>query len=375
METNFTTTNLQTACAVLSSNTETIETLKKEHEGVSLFEAAQLFLIEKYNLSQTEAFEVVTDLKAGIEEYQAARTAVEANYEETLRKAITDSLKSLNAEEQTRYLASMLTALQLASKAECTQATIDEAVKANSNKSQDVLIEEIVKALDTLPLSSVAEAAKTLNSESIKAVAEAINKNTADHRLMAAVQLYAAQREGLLKLEDKQSPLPPKLIGALASASVDAMLATSELQDGTITLTKWQVIIKYILGGLFAVACSSIAMLIITAVASSVMMFIWSGLGTSLIALLLSFAGILPILKYGVDYTIEGVTKVEEWLSPIYDKTVLTMTSWVTAVFASIRTWATNVAHSVKERQREALGQATTTNDTNTLANNNLALA
>ncbi len=374
MKTNFTTTNLQTACAVLSSNTEAIETLKKEHEGVSLFEAAQLFLIEKYNLSQTEAFEVVTDLKAGIEEYQTARTAVEANYEETLHKAITDSLKSLNAEEQTRYLASMLTALQLASKTECTQATIDEAVKTNSNKSQDVLIEEIVKALDTLPLSSVAEAAKTLNSESIKAVAEAINKNTTDYRLMAAVQLYAAQREGLLKLEEKQSPLPTNVIGALASASVDAMLATSELQNGTITLSKWQVIVKYILGGLFAVACSSIAMLTIIAVATSVMMFIWSVLGTSLIALLLSFACVLPILEYGVDYTIEGITKVEEWLSPIYDKTVLTMTSWATTIFTSIKTWATNVAHSVKERQSEALGQATT-NDANTLANNNLALA
>lgn len=374
MKTNFTTTNLQTACAVLSSNTEAIETLKKEHEGVSLFEAAQLFLIEKYNLSQTEAFEVITDLKTGIEEYQTARTAVEANYEETLRKAITDSLKSLNAEEQTRYLASMLTALQLASKTECTQATIDEAVKTNSNKSQDVLIEEIVKALDTLPLSSVAEAAKTLNSESIKAVAEAINKNTTDYRLMAAVQLYAAQREGLLKLEEKQSPLPTNVIGALASASVDAMLATSELQNGTITLSKWQVIVKYILGGLFAVACSSIAMLTIIAVATSVMMFIWSVLGTSLIALLLSFACVLPILEYGVDYTIEGITKVEEWLSPIYDKTVLTITSWATTIFTSIKTWATNVAHSVKERQSEALGQATT-NDANTLANNNLALA
>lgn len=128
------------------------------------------------------------------------------------------------------------------------------------------------------------------------------------------------------------------------------------------------------MGGLFAVACSSIAMLTIIAVATSVMMFIWSVLGTSLIALLLSFACVLPILEYGVDYTIEGITKVEEWLSPIYDKTVLTITSWATTIFTSIKTWATNVAHSVKERQSEALGQATT-NDANTLANNNLALA
>lgn len=375
MNTNFTTTNLQVASAVLSSNTEAIETLRKNKEGVDLFEAAQMFLIDKYHLSQTEACEVVTDLKAGVEEYQAALASVEANSANTIREAIEKSIDTLSDEEQTRYLASMLTALQLASSLACDQKAIDEAIKANSNETNDVLIEKIVIALDTLPLASVAEAAQTLNAETIKAVADAISKNTTDYRLMAAIQLYAAQREDLLKLHDTQTPLSPKVIGALASASVDAMLTTSELHDKKITLAKWQVIMKYILGSLFVVACSYVAVLAITAVAMSVMVAIWSVIGTSIIAIIVSFAMILPILKYGMDHAIEGMMNVVEWLSPIYDKVVLTVTNWVVNVFNAIKSWLKTVSHTAKEEQCETQDATATTTDSNALADSGLVLA
>lgn len=373
MNTNFTTINLQAASAVLSSNTEAIETLRKNKEGVDSFEAAQMFLIDKYHLSQTEACEVVTDLKAGVEEYQAARASVEANSAKTIREAIEKSIGTLSDEEQTHYLASMLTALQLASSLACDQKAIDEAVMANSNETHDVLIEKIVIALDTLPLASVAEAAQTLNAETIKAVADAISKNAADYRLMAAIQLYAAQREGLLKLNDTQTPLSPKLLGALASASVDAMLATSELHDQKITLAKWQVVMKYILGALFVVACSYVAILAITAVAMSAMIAIWSIIGTSIIAIIVSFAMILPILKYGMDYAIEGMMNMTEWLSPIYDKVVLTVTNWVVNVFNAIKLWLKNASQTAKEEQCET--QTTTTANNDALADSGLALA
>lgn len=375
MNTNFTTANLQAASAVLSSNTEAIEALRKNNKGVDLFEAAQMFLIDKYNLSQTEACEVVTDLKAGIEEYQTARTAVEANQANAVREAIKKSLNTLSSEEQTRYLASMLTALQLASNSALDQATIDEAVKANANETNDVLIEKIVKALDTLPLAPVAEAAQTLNAETIKVVADAISQNTADYRLMAAVQLYAAQREELLKLHDTQVPLSPQMLGALASASVDAMLATSALNDEKITLAKWQVVMKYILGALFVVACSYVAVLAITAVAMSVMVAIWSVIGTSIIAIIVSFAMILPILKYGMDYAIEGMMNVVEWLSPIYDKVVQTVTNWVVNVFNAIKSWLKNASHTANEEQCETQPTTATTANNSAMADSGLALA
>ena len=189
--------NLQAATESIVANVQKINNLRTQLKGTDQYEAAQMLLIGKFGLSQTEASEIIDDLKSGIKSYQETPTSMMQNTEETVKASIASAVAGMNEAERVRYLASMLSALELASTTqELDQETIDNKLNANMAKSEEELANAIVVTIDNVPVDTLAKAAEQLDAETICDVASAIEKNTEEFRFSAALQLYIAQREG-----------------------------------------------------------------------------------------------------------------------------------------------------------------------------------
>lgn len=361
--------NLQTATESIVANVQKINDLRTQFKGTDQYEAAQMLLIDKFELSQTEASEIIDDLKSGIKSYQETHTSMMQNTDETVRVSIASAVAGMNEAERVRYLASMLSALELASVSqEVDQETIDNKLNANMAKSEEELDNAIVAAIDNVPVDILAKAAEQLDAETICDVASAIEKNTEEFRFSAALQLYIAQREGTFKVVEGSENLSPQLIGTLSSGAVDAMLATADLKAGKIDLTKWQTIMKYILGAVFAVAMTCLAILGMILITLPIMGLFWNVLGTGFFATLLLFMVLIPILRYGADKSTDAIMWMLDKLAPIYDTVVVKVTVFFKGIYEKISNWikarygkvsnqvsenATQNNQSIQERQEE----------------------
>ena len=332
--------NLQAATESIVANVQKINNLRTQLKGTDQYEAAQMLLIGKFGLSQTEASEIIDDLKSGIKSYQETHTSMMQNTEETVKASIASAVAGMNEAERVRYLASMLSALELASTTqELDQETIDNKLNANMAKSEEELANAIVVTIDNVPVDTLAKAAEQLDAETICDVASAIEKNTEEFRFSAALQLYIAQREGTFKVVEGSENLSPQLIGALSSGAVDAMLATADLKAGKIDLTKWQTIMKYILGAVFAVAMTCLAILGMILITLPIMGLFWNVFGTGFFATLLLFMVLIPILRYGADKSTDAIMWMLDKLAPIYDTVVVKATVFFKGIYEKISNW------------------------------------
>lgn len=332
--------NLQAATESIVANVQKINNLRTQLKGTDQYEAAQMLLIGKFGLSQTEASEIIDDLKSGIKSYQETHTSMMQNTEETVKASIASAVAGMNEAERVRYLASMLSALVLASTTqELDQETIDNKLNANMAKSEEELANAIVVTIDNVPVDTLAKAAEQLDAETICDVASAIEKNTEEFRFSAALQLYIAQREGTFKVVEGSENLSPQLIGALSSGAVDAMLATADLKAGKIDLTKWQTIMKYILGAVFAVAMTCLAILGMILITLPIMGLFWNVFGTGFFATLLLFMVLIPILRYGADKSTDAIMWMLDKLAPIYDTVVVKATVFFKGIYEKISNW------------------------------------
>lgn len=332
--------NLQAVTESIVANVQKINNLRTQLKGTDQYEAAQMLLIGKFGLSQTEASEIIDDLKSGIKSYQETHTSMMQNTEETVKASIASAVAGMNEAERVRYLASMLSALELASTTqELDQETIDNKLNANMAKSEEELANAIVVTIDNVPVDTLAKAAEQLDAETICDVASAIEKNTEEFRFSAALQLYIAQREGTFKVVEGSENLSPQLIGALSSGAVDAMLATADLKAGKIDLTKWQTIMKYILGAVFAVAMTCLAILGMILITLPIMGLFWNVFGTGFFATLLLFMVLIPILRYGADKSTDAIMWMLDKLAPIYDTVVVKATVFFKGIYEKISNW------------------------------------
>lgn len=346
--------NLQAAIKSIVANMQKINDLRSQFKGIDQYESAQMFLIDKFELSQTEASEIVEDLKSGINSYHETHNSMMQNSEETIKASISSATAGMNEAERVRYLASMLSALELVSATnELDQEAIDNKLNANMAKTEAELTNAIVVAIDNIPMDTLAKAAEKLDAETIREIASAIEKNTEEFRFSAALQLYIAQREGTFKVVDGSDALSPQLIGALSSGAIDAMMATSELKAGKIDLNKWQTIMKYILGAVFAVSMMCLAIFGIMLLTLPIMGLFWNVFGTGFFATMFLFMVLVPILSYGADKSTNAIMWMLDKLAPVYDSVIVKATSFFKNVYQKISTWIKaryeKVANSVSE--------------------------
>lgn len=329
---------LQTALEALSANAEQIKVIRTKAPGANVHESAQLLLIDKYQLTQTEAAEIVDAFAKGIESYRTLHSAMEADREECIKQNLAKATENMTDAERTRYLASMLSALELVSFTQLSQEQLDARLNANMAKDEAVLTADIVNALGTLPVDALAPVAEKLDAEAVAAVAEAVEKNSDDYRLLSALQLYMAERDGQLDLGNE--PMSPEMMGSLAAGAVDAMLVTAQLKNEEITLEKWQQVLKTILGSLFVLACVCYSVTAALAVVEPIILvgMLFCGIWGPLAVLTAMFICI-PLVYCITNVVGNASLWIVEKFAPVYDLLIVKITAVVKSLWEKICNW------------------------------------
>jgi hypothetical protein len=336
---DFTQENIKVASASINNSIEAIKKLRENCGTADIYEVAQGLLMDKFKLSQTEASEIVEDLKSGIESYTTLYKKMGENPEEVVKENIISATSSMNKEEKVRYLASMLSALELAATPDLSQEMVENKLNSNLQKNEEELIDETVKALGSLPLETLSQTIEQLDSETIKEIAKAIEMNTTEFRFFAALQLYITQREGTIKLSDADVKLTPSMIGALSAGAVDAILATSALKEGEINLERWQEIVKFICGVLFAIAVTGLTVVGLVLLTLPIMDIIWSIFGVGIMAMVMFSLIFIPLTWYGTDKATDAMIWMLEKLDPIFDKVIVRLTEIIKNTYEKILEW------------------------------------
>lgn len=379
----MTNNTLQATVDAIRANIEAINAIRATAQDMPMAEAAQILLIERYNLSQAEAQEIVEQLSGGLADYGTQRAAAE-NSEDFIQSRIIAATESLSPEDRNTALSRLLTALELTSNKEISQAEIDSLVRANAALSDDELISAIAEAYQGLNLEAVIGEMtnESLDPEMVRKIADTAALNDAEYRLAAALQLYIAQREGRFTISGEDAPqIDPTTLGAMAGAGIDAYIASVDLHEGRITLEKWQTIMKWILGGLFAVAMFFLVVIGLAYTVGTLAVTVWFALGSGFVVYLLTMLATVLLISWLSPKLMEASFWVLDKLSPIYDKTIVKLTEWFHIVKAKVAQWFEASKNWVAEKTAATTTpvqpqQATAaTPAVNNETNNNTALA
>lgn len=356
----MTNNTLQATVNAIRANMEAIKAIRATAKEMPIAEAAEILLIERYHLSQGEAHETVEQLAAGLADYKTQRAAAE-NSEDFIKERINSAVESLSPEDRITALSRVLAALVLASNKDVTESEIAALVNANASLSEEELVDAIAEAYQGLNIESLIGDLTNdfLDPEMVKKIGDAADLNNDDFRLAAALQLYIAQREGILSLsDDADAPqIDPTTLGAMAGAGIDAYVAAVDLHEGRITLEKWQRITKWILGALFAVAFGLLVIVALAYSLGSIVAGILSILGTGFFVTLLTVFAMITVISWSMEYAVTGGAWLMEKLSPIYDKVIVKLTEWFNIAKEKVAKWV--------ESSKNWVVQKTTSTNTN----------
>lgn len=333
---------LQATVETLHANIEAINAIRANAQDMPMAEAAQILLIERYNLSQPEAQEIVEQLSAGLEDYNAQRVAAETS-DDFIRTRIIDATQSYSPADRTTALARMLAALELTSNKDASQAEIDALVAANAALSDDELIDAITEAYQGLNIESILGEVvnDSLDAEMVRKIADTAALREPEFRLAAALQLYIAQREGSFNVaDDTDTPqIDPTTLGAMAGAGIDAYVAAIDLHEGRIDLQKWQTIMKWILGGLLTAAMYLFVIVALAYSVGTLAVTVWLALGSGLVVYILTMLATILLMSWISPKMFEGCNWILSKLSPVYDKTIVKLTEWFNILKEKIARW------------------------------------
>lgn len=366
---NFNQEIIKQSVEFIKENMASIKAKIEKAEGMPLNEAAQALLIDKYGIAQIEAAEIVTDLQKGIADFETQFNAANQNESASVTQQLQALTASMEEQERINCYANILTALQLMGKEDITQKDIEKALDENAQKEADVLVSEIeYRFNDDIPLEAIANTVKEkLDADSLSKLAQQIALNKEDARLMTALSLYMAQREGKIKLSDSEVGLPASVLGALANASIETILVTNDLNEGKITLKRWQTVMKWILGTLLYVALSALALGAIMVISLASFGLVLDILGFSLVTVILGLLFGCYVSGQLAGWAVDKMAWVMETMSEVYDKYIGPVTQKVKSWVEKIRNWileitgiAKNKINQVKENMRQATVQEET---------------
>lgn len=369
MNNNFSNETINMIVSTINDNMSDIQAMRTSEASVEV--AGQKLLVQKYGLSEMEASEIIEDLKKGIFEFEnqmvSARTQNNVSVEENLSKLSED----MDDEKRIEYYASILTALQLLTSDEKNANEIESVLSENKALSIDELVAKIDQTLnESISLDVIGNSVKKeLNAETMAELTSKIEMNKEDFRLNTALWIYILQRDGKIKLTDSEIGLPASTIGSMAAAGVETIITTNEYIQGNISLSTWQVVMKWILGSL-TFACLFVASVTLVCYgALSFLSILLSLFGTSTLAIMVSFV-MSMLAAWSWTETLSGVQfLILEKLGEIYDKYIPVLTQKVNNLCAILKAMLVKAKEVVVEKAKETqekISNAATTTSTST---------
>lgn len=347
MEQNvFSQNTVEQAVNVIKEHEAAIKAMKEKTGEMPLADVAQELLMERFGISQIEAEEIVVDLKAGIENFDNQYKATVEQGRISVVEQLAEKAEDLSDEERVDYYANILTALQLLGKEDLTEDMVTAKQKENASKTAEELATEIEAMLNAeISLDALADAVQnSVNKEALNEIAKKIEMKKDDYRFLVALWLYIDQREGKIQFTDSEVKIPTATLGVLAGASIEALIATNDLNEGKIDLKRWQVVMKWILGTVFALSAVLLVGFLGVYVGAFLAFFILATLGANLFACIVGILLAVGLGWYLSDIVENCFEKSLDYLSKVYDKYIVVLTDKVSKWFALFKEWVARLS-------------------------------
>ena len=350
METNvFSNETLNAAVKAMDESQTEIQKLREQAKNEPISEVVQRYLMDKLNMTQSEAEEICNDIQQGISEFDAQFAANSSTEKVNLREKLESVIENMEEEKRVKYLSGILTAFQVAQQQEMSPEEISSLQEANAKRSVEELIDEIENLFDeNFSVEKLAEFVDAnVDATAIAELARQIDMSKEEYRFLAAAILCVGQHNGSVKLSDE--PIPASLLGALASAGVETIKLTGDLKESKIDLKHWQVVLKWILGALISCALGCVAIMMISFMAGIIADFVLTIFGTGLLAVFAALAITLYLSWNFTKYTVDGIASLLEVLADVYDQYVEPVTQKVKKWVAVVKKWFTALGEKVKD--------------------------
>lgn len=342
----FSQETIKQAVYVIKSHEADIISMKEMCVNMPSLEVAQTILMDKFGITQIEAEEIIEDINRGITEFDRQFHENTISGKIVARQKLEELTKDMSNEERVNRYANILTTLQLLERGEDIQhEEVEQLLVTNGQKDADTLAEEIESLLnDGINLEGLSNAVKNgVSTQTVAEFAKQIEMNKEDYRLMAALWLYIAQREGSMRLTESEVPVPAQVLGSLSSASVEAILATAELEENNIDLKRWQVVMKWILGAVFVAGLLYLLWNVLAALALLTTILVLDVFASSVIGAIISVLTCYMLFFFFVAKTFEYGSISLDFLSEIYDDYIGPLTEKTKALTEKIKEWLKRV--------------------------------
>lgn len=351
MKTNvFSNETLNAAVKAMSESQEEIKNLREQAKVEPINEVVQRYLIDKLDMTQSEAEEVCNDIQQGITEFDSQFAANSASEKVILREKLESVIKDMEEETRVKYLSGILTAFQVAQQQELSAEEVTSLQESNAKLSVEDLISKIETQFnDNFSVENLAEFVNTnVDASAIIELAHQIDMSKEEYRFLAAAILCVGQHTGKVKLSEE--PIPASLLGALASAGVETLSLTGELKEGKIDLKRWQTVLKWILGALVVCALGVAAIVLVSLFTGSLVDVIFTLLGAGFLGMFVTSIISVFVAWNTSEYLLGNLPKLLDLLASVYDQYIEPITQKVKNWAAIVKGWIDTVVDKVKNK-------------------------
>lgn len=349
MKTNvFSNETLNAAVKAMSESQEEIKNLREQAKVEPINEVVQRYLMDKLDMTQSEAEEVCNDIQQGITEFDSQFAANSASEKAILREKLESVIKDMEEETRVKYLSGILTAFQVAQQQELSAEEVTSLQESNAKLSVEDLISKIETQFnDNFSVENLAEFVNTnVDASAIIELAHQIDMSKEEYRFLAAAILCVGQHTGKVKLSEE--PIPASLLGALASAGVETLSLTGELKEGKIDLKRWQTVLKWILGALVVCALGVAAIVLVSLFTASLVDVIFTLLGDGFLGMFVTSIISVFVAWNTSEYLLGNLPKLLDLLASVYDQYIEPITQKVKNWAAIVKGWIDTVVDKVK---------------------------
>lgn len=351
MKTNvFSNETLNAAVKAMSESQEEIKNLREQAKVEPINEVVQRYLIDKLDMSQSEAEEVCNDIQQGITEFDSQFAANSASEKVILREKLEGVIKDMEEETRVKYLSGILTAFQVAQQQELSAEEVTSLQESNAKLSVEDLISKIETQFnDNFSVENLAEFVNTnVDASAIIELAHQIDMSKEEYRFLAAAILCVGQHTGKVKLSEES--IPASLLGALASAGIETLSLTGELKEGKIDLKRWQTVLKWILGALVVCALGVAAIVLVSLFTASLVDVIFTLLGDGFLGMFVTSIISVFVAWNTSEYLLGNLPKLLDLLASVYDQYIEPITQKVKNWAAIVKGWIDTVVDKVKDK-------------------------
>lgn len=351
MKTNvFSNETLNAAVKAMSESQEEIKNLREQAKVEPINEVVQRYLMDKLDMTQSEAEEVCNDIQQGITEFDSQFAANSASEKAILREKLESVIKDMEEETRVKYLSGILTAFQVAQQQELSAEEVTSLQESNAKLSVEDLISKIETQFnDNFSVENLAEFVNTnVDASAIIELAHQIDMSKEEYRFLAAAILCVGQHTGKVKFSEE--PIPASLLGALASAGVETLSLTGDLKDGKIDLKRWQTVLKWILGALVVCALGVAAIVLVSLFTASLVDVIFTLLGAGFLGMFVTSIISVFVAWNTSEYLLGNLPKLLDLLASVYDQYIEPVTQKVKNWAAIVKGWIDTVVDKVKDK-------------------------